>query len=155
MDALVRLPARPEHIEVITSRANVHFESLRTSCERLGWDCITDTPDMAAHMLAADAAIGAAGSSNLERFCLGLPAFVLSVAHNQEQMLEDCGKQGLLQAHEKGVALEEDLLRFLADDKLREAMSERCARVVDGLGTDRILAAMRTISPSLYQEQEA
>ena len=53
------------------------------------------------------------------------------------------------------VALEEDLLRFLADDKLREAMSERCAHVVDGLGTDRILSALQTISPSLYQEQEA
>lgn len=155
MEALVRLPeALPEHIEVITSRANVHFESLRAYCDRLGWDCIADTPDMAAHLLAADAAIGAAGSSNLERFCLGLPAFVLSVAHNQERMLEDCRKQGLLQAHEKGEALEEELLRFLADDKLREAMSGRCARVVDGLGTDRILSAIQTISPSLYQEQD-
>lgn len=155
MNALVRLPALPKHIEVITSRANVHIESLRASCARLGWDCITDTPDMAAHMLAADAAIGAAGSTNLERFCLGLPSFVLSVAHNQERMLEDCGKQGLLQAHVQGEDLEEELLRFLADNKLREAMSERCAHVVDGLGTDRILSALQTISPSLYQEQEA
>lgn len=96
-----------------------------------------------------------AGSTNLERFCLGLPSFVLSVAHNQERMLEDCGKQGLLQAHVQGEDLEEELLRFLADNKLREAMSERCAHVVDGLGTDRFFPLSRQISPSLYQEQEA
>ncbi len=155
MEALTHLPGSlPRHVEVIASRANAHFESLRAQCNHMGWIFIADTPDMAEHMLVADAAIGAAGSSNLERFCMGLPAFVLSVAHNQDQMLEDCKKQGLLHAHKKGVALEDALLTFLADDNLRNVMSRRCASVVDGLGVGRILSAMKTIS-SPDQEQQA
>ena len=108
---------------------------------------------MAEHMLLADAAIGAAGSTNLERFCMGLPAFVLSVAYNQEQMLEDCKAQGLLCAHEKDTPLEDALLAFLKDDEQREAISRRCITTVDGLGVDRILSAMQKLLLPQNQEQ--
>ena len=154
LNALAHLRSvHPEHVEVIVSRTNAHLESLRAQCNRLGRELITDTPDMAEHMLLADAAIGAAGSTNLERFCMGLPAFVLSVAYNQEQMLEDCKAQGLLCAHEKDTPLEDALLAFLKDDEQREAISRRCITTVDGLGVDRILSAMQKLLLPQNQEQ--
>lgn len=50
-------------------------------------EVLVDVRDMAALMADADLAIGAGGSTNWERCCLGLPGVVVETAENQARSI--------------------------------------------------------------------
>jgi UDP-2,4-diacetamido-2,4,6-trideoxy-beta-L-altropyranose hydrolase len=54
--------------------------------ERPGTFLHRNLPSLAGLMLRADLMLGAGGSTNWERMCLGLPAVVISIAENQMQV---------------------------------------------------------------------
>ncbi len=61
-------------------------------------------PSLAGLMLRADLMLGAGGSTNWERMCLGLPTVVISIAENQMLVNESLFKAGyidFLGAHEE------------------------------------------------------
>ena len=103
-----------------------------------------DHRDMAALMLEADLAIGAAGTTSWERCCLGLPALTLVLATNQRFIAEQLEAAG---AHRVSPTLGGESFRaalsaIVRDDNARTQMSERAAAVTDGRGAERVCEAM-------------
>lgn len=99
--------------------------------------------NMAELMAASDYAFGAAGSSNWERFCLGLDASVVCVADNQRETVETLSELGLV--HYIGNAEKTDAAAYayaLAQLKSRTASmikpSARLMEYVDGLGAPKV-----------------
>lgn len=93
--------------------------------------------DMANRMCDADLAIGAAGGTTWERFCMGLPSLLLSTAANQDTFLNVI--------KHSGAAKVVDLMGIpgAVDDLNRDTsqlyeMSKRAALLVDGNGVSRI-----------------
>lgn len=104
---------------------------------------------MAELMQAADLAVGASGTSNWERFCVGLPTIAVAVAENQAPLLHDLMLEGTL----LGVSLETpdaigDCLRLFEyarhQPALLRGLAEKGLRMVDGKGMARVLRRMFT-----------
>ena len=106
-----------------------------------------NTGQMATLMDRADLAIGAASSASWERCTLGLPAVLVTLADNQvtaERLLVEAGAAQAIGWHTAIDAADiERVVRALIGDPGRvAAMSEAAARVTDGLGTERVVAAI-------------
>ena len=106
-----------------------------------------DHPDVAVLAAEADLAIGAAGTSSFERALLGLPAILIPLADNQRavaaafsaaeaadvvpaMMLDDASAFGVR------------IAALAGDGDRRAAMGQRAARLTDGRGRLRLLAAL-------------
>lgn len=103
--------------------------------------------DMARRMVAADVALGAAGSASWERCCVGLPAIVAAVAENQERIgreLESAGAAVYLgRAANVPVGGWATALSALLDaPDRRAALSHAAMRLVDGRGASRVVDAL-------------
>jgi UDP-2,4-diacetamido-2,4,6-trideoxy-beta-L-altropyranose hydrolase len=102
-----------------------------------------DLPSLASLILEADIGIGAGGATNWERFCLGLPSLVITLAENQKAVNQDLDQLGLIDligdsetieiAHVKSV-----IKSMLSHSDLAD-WSNRCMRECSGNGA--VLAA--------------
>jgi UDP-2,4-diacetamido-2,4,6-trideoxy-beta-L-altropyranose hydrolase len=112
---------------------------------------LVDVDDMASLMRDSDLAIGAAGSTALERCCVGLPSIVVALAPNQERILQSLQDAGAVIAVNPPsgpdgdgsfkAALAQAVAVTRTPWQLRE-LSDRSAALVDGLGTERVADAM-------------
>ncbi|MDD2976745.1 UDP-2,4-diacetamido-2,4,6-trideoxy-beta-L-altropyranose hydrolase [Aquabacterium sp.] len=141
------LPHNCRLIVVMGSQAP-WLEQVRVSAARLPWsvDVKVGVSNMAELMAASDLAIGAAGSTSWERCALGLPALMLVLADNQRE-----AAAALEATHAaRSVELDEhlpDTLRVFIDTCLSSpdalaSMSHSAASIVDGLGVERVIAAL-------------
>ncbi len=94
-------------------------------------------------MLRADLAIGAAGSTSLERCCLGLPTVAITVADNQVDIAGSLAMAGyhryLGSSAEVTVSdIADELRRIRADFTTIAEMGARGMDLVDGLGAKRV-----------------
>ena len=92
-------------------------------------------------MCTHDVAIGAAGTSALERCYLGLPSINFVLAPNQKNgahALREVHAAGLLELNQDWKKSLHQQLHELLKPDLRQAMQEACTRVTDGRGTDRV-----------------
>lgn len=101
------------------------------------------TRDMAGLMSRARLFVGAGGTTNWERCCLGLPGIVVSVADNQVApclALHDAGSHVYLGgvSEVSPEAMAEAASAVLASPGWWQRMVERCSSLVDGLGAQRI-----------------
>lgn len=102
-----------------------------------------DTADMCGLMLAADLAIGAAGTTTWERCCLGLPTVTLTLAENQRDVSCFLGASGALSpagALESVTACVTQLANSHEDWK---SMALAAASVTDGQGVRRLLGQIQ------------
>lgn len=98
--------------------------------------------DMAERMCLADVSIGAAGSTSWERCCLGLPAIVLVLAQNQVAAAQALKALGVSIVLNEGEDLAETLEGLLQEEHAAdtlEVMSKTGARLVDGMGCQRLI----------------
>ena len=108
---------------------------------------MANVPDMAALMAEADIAFGAVGGAALERCVLGLPTLAVVLADNQTsgaRSLAALGAAVVLGTHDSpdlSARISDELRRLSTPGALR-AMSEAAARVTDGLGIGRVVAAL-------------
>jgi UDP-2,4-diacetamido-2,4,6-trideoxy-beta-L-altropyranose hydrolase len=133
-------------VDVVVGGGNPHLTSVAAACARLPNASLhVQAANMAELMLAADCAITAGGSTTWERCCLGLPALVTVVSHDQFAIAEavaGAGAQVLLgwndvvtaQDYAKSVAA-------LSDIRLCE-MSTAAAAICDGRGAKRVAARL-------------
>lgn len=102
--------------------------------------------NMARLMTDSDLTIGAAGSTSWERCCLGLPAVMLVLADNQELVAAGLQAAGAVVVLPSADAIDVELPRaingLLAEPFRMERMSAAGARLVDGLGVQRVVDAM-------------
>lgn len=137
--------------DVLIGRANVNGPQIVDYARSMrGVAVLNHTDNISELMLQAGLAIGAGGTTSWERCCLGLPALVIAVADNQvalSRALDDAGCQRYLGAHDH--VSEEMLTAEVASAidgyaQLR-AMGERGRELVDGQGTDRVVAVLRSL----------
>jgi UDP-2,4-diacetamido-2,4,6-trideoxy-beta-L-altropyranose hydrolase len=139
---------RPEiAVDVVLAAGSPHAAAVRKLAQ--GRDDIVFhslLPTLAPLMVRADLAIGASGATSWERFCLGLPALVVSLAENQRPLAAHLHELGLVQwlGHKEQVdaqAIAEALSGVLHANSLAQ-WSSRCAQVCDGRGVSRVAQRM-------------
>jgi UDP-2,4-diacetamido-2,4,6-trideoxy-beta-L-altropyranose hydrolase len=123
-----------------------------------------DVSDMASRLRRADIAVGAGGISTWERCCLGLPSITLSIAENQDKGAQELGAVGatlyLGRAAEADVTTIQAALQVLLNtDSLRQTMAANAARLVDGLGAERVACRMLSgelqLRPAVLSDRDA
>lgn len=72
---------------------------------------------------------------------MGLPALIFVVADNQELLAETLDRAGIVQKTNEQDLLS-DLITLMHDRKLWRLMVTRGRRLVDGLGTGRMVSTM-------------
>jgi len=99
-----------------------------------------DLPSLAPLMLEADIAIGAGGTTNWERFCLGLPSLVITLAKNQKLVNHDLSKLRLIEligdAETINVEQVRAAIRSVLSRRDLADWSKRCMRACSGNGAN-------------------
>ncbi len=100
-------------------------------------------PSLAALMVRADLMLGAGGTTNWERMCLGLNSIVVSVARNQDEINRELADQALIHFLGKAESISVDniqaTVRFVLDNSSYNCTQSKAIRkVVDGCGTKRV-----------------
>jgi spore coat polysaccharide biosynthesis predicted glycosyltransferase SpsG len=98
-------------------------------------------------MAEADIAIAAAGSTCWEMCFMGLPALILDIAENQTAEAMELHRRGYAKYLGSGSTLgpqklAAELTELLGSQKVRSEISQRCRKLVDGRGAERVVAAM-------------
>jgi UDP-2,4-diacetamido-2,4,6-trideoxy-beta-L-altropyranose hydrolase len=111
-------------------------------------------PNLAALMTRADLILGAGGSTTWERCCLGVPGIAVIAGENQRALTEalaDAGIQlhlgevpGVTAAHWRDA-----ITALLSDPARLRSYAAAALRMTDGLGAQRIAAAMAAQAPAL------
>lgn len=117
-------------------------EAVRAEAARMPWptDVRVNVADMAALMSESDVAIGAAGTTALERCCLGLPALTVVIAENQRPGAKALAAAGAILAVDLD-KLPEDLpgkLQLLQDSAKRLDVALAASALTDGCGAPRV-----------------
>jgi UDP-2,4-diacetamido-2,4,6-trideoxy-beta-L-altropyranose hydrolase len=149
LDGLAGVPG-PLEILLLVGPANPH----RAALERAAGMCphpvrvASGVTDMAERLAWADLAVSAAGSTVLELARVGTPQLLIVLADNQAPGDAAMARDGLavsLGRHESiDAGTVAAAVEALADDaERRQELSRRSREMVDGRGTERVLAAMR------------
>lgn len=101
-------------------------------------------PDLSELMVNADLAVGAGGATTWERYCLGLPSIVISIADNQRPACEALGVDGLIQYlgnvdQVSSEVIREQVTGLLGKPERLRELSDNGMKLVDGKGVNRIL----------------
>lgn len=129
---------------VVTGKNNPKKNHVEKLCASRPWcKFLCNIKDMASLLLKCDLSVSAGGSFTWERFCLGLPGVVTSIASNQEHISELLARDGyilFLGNYEK--VKETDYINAVAtmihSPWLREFQAQRGQELVDGLGAKRV-----------------
>ena len=145
-----------ENIEVVllVSGASQSAHNLEAAAARISTKIrvVRATPDMPGWMAWADIAIAGAGVTASELCFMGLPCLLLVLADNQRSVakcLTDLGAS--LQGRLDGTFDAAELvwaIKHLSSSPLRTKMSKVSHSLIDGLGADRVCAAM--LAKELY-----
>lgn len=106
---------------------------------------------LAGVMAAADFCIGAGGSTNWERACMGLPSIIAAVADNQKDVVSSLERDGYIKRLkiESEQILRDSLregIRILGEDGVLEDMSRRLYGLCDGNGCMRVAEIIKSYS---------
>lgn len=148
LNALEQLQITDIMVDVVVGIANRNRDSIERYCSKknnINYYCQVN--NMATLMENADLFIGAGGSTTWERCCLGLPSMVVSIADNQQGIINNVARKGALIALGTfvEVSVKDYCDRFmqLLDDPLQLVkMGQRGMELVDGLGTERVVAKL-------------
>lgn len=148
LDALCKSPLAPDtQIRVVMGMHAPWQDNVRKLASQMPWntEVLINVENMAELLCHCDLAIGASGSSNWERCCLGIPSLLLVLAENQ--------KSSAKAIHEAGAAYLlniENISESLAStiEKLTKActlatMSRVASTLNNGDGVTRVMTAMQ------------
>lgn len=129
-------------ITVVVGVQSPHFKGItdQATTHPLTVKIMRDVPDMAALMLTADLAIGAAGTTSWERCALGLPALINVMAPNQESNAKALSDVGAVYIWQTVDELQEQLQNMDTTGWAR--MSAAAEKVCDGRGCHRVVRAI-------------
>lgn len=146
-------------VTVITGSQNRHCAKIEKMVKaRRNTTHLTQVDNMAELMGQADLALGASGSTNWERCCLGLPAIVWSVADNQNELLEALAKKGAVLAPAWNGIDDEEILRshiqtLLHNPLICSSLSNAGLSLCDGRGVSRVCDVLTAPAIELRQAQ--
>lgn len=141
----------PVVVDVMIGSASPHLQAIRRAVQSMPipTDLHVDVADVLPLLLAADLCIGASGSSSWERCCVGLPMLLITTADNQRLSAESLAVAGaalhlgrLEGVNSFAIAA---ALRSLSEGAVLAAMAKRAAEACDGLGVERVVAAVQDL----------
>lgn len=134
---------------LVVGSSNPHGEALRVTLERcpVSVRIARSVQDMPTLMAWADLAIAAAGVTSYELCYMGLPSLLLIVAENQRRIAERLSQLGMAvnagtPQEFRGELFARQLQALIESSQRREAMSQGARELVDGLGSERVRAAL-------------
>lgn len=135
-------------VDVVIGSSNPHRSDLLSVFE--GHQSMTfhvGLPSLAPLLARSDLAIGAGGTSNWERMCLGVPSVVVDIVENQREICMELAHAGLIEhvgsAHMiSSIDIERAVSNLISDRNLRRHYSIQGQITVDGLGADRVAEAL-------------
>jgi UDP-2,4-diacetamido-2,4,6-trideoxy-beta-L-altropyranose hydrolase len=143
----IRMPEIESRI--VAGPTNPNLNAVREKLKSMGrrFRLLTDVQDMSEWMAWADVAVSASGSTCWEMAFMGLPAAVLVLAENQQEIAAGLGKYGaIINTGWHASVSESDIVRTLSmlihNAAKRRDMSERGRRLVDGYGASRVTGVL-------------
>lgn len=147
LGAFLELGRADVQMDVVFDATGPHAESIRR--QAAGGENVTlhsGLPSLAALMASADLAVGAGGATTWERLCTGLPTLAVIMAENQLPIVTELEVRGLVRslgrASEATAVVIRRALSELLESGLPAGWSRACQAVVDGRGTERVVAAL-------------
>jgi len=129
-------------VTVIAGASHPDLPGLQAWCDARGLAALhVQVSDMTPHLLAADIAIGAGGSSTWERCACGLPTVSICLADNQREVILEGARAGFLWGIDHVPSADElaTVLRALAGAPgLVQHMSRQSLHVTDARGAGRV-----------------
>jgi len=132
-------------ITVVMGSTAPWLAEVRQQAEHMRWPTAVKVgvSNMAQLMADSDLAIGAAGSTSWERCCLGLPAVMIVLAENQQQVAQGLEQAGVVYVLQHPQQITERLSALLnaliSSPTQRAAMSQMAAGIVDGSGVATVI----------------
>lgn len=147
IEALVNIGIPGLLVDVVIGVQHPFRDQIESECAQHGFTCHVQTTRMAELMAAADLAIGAGGSASWERCCLGLPALIVALAHNQVEIgkaLDLFGASIYLGTLERASAplMRRTIVDLVNHQSRLAALSKKSYSLVDGLGIDRVCQSL-------------
>jgi UDP-2,4-diacetamido-2,4,6-trideoxy-beta-L-altropyranose hydrolase len=134
---------------VVVGGSNPHIENLQHMTAEHGgrFRLLTGVSNMPELMAQADLAVSGAGSTCWEMCLLQLPMALVDLADNQKPIacaLDEMGAAIHLGSSKNVMANDvgERVVSLLASEAERAGLSERCGKLVDGRGTERVLGEL-------------
>ena len=151
LSALEKIEIPLENVDVVISVHSPHYEKVKKqSMYSSRVHLYSDLPSLAPLMVKADFAIGAGGVTSWERFCLGLPSLVITLAKNQRPVSRDLHQMGLIEWIGDVESIQIDQVssaieRVLSRDDIKN-WSERCMVTCSGQGVSMVADTMLKMS---------
>lgn len=149
LESLSSLQRADLEVVLVAGGGNPHLQDLQAAQQRspVQVRIVTNALDMPALMAWADLAVSGAGSTSYELCYMGLPALLFVIAENQRGVAEHLSKLSAAvcaggTAELDSLKFTETLCRLIESREIREAMSNHGRELVDGLGAERVKAAM-------------
>nr|WP_178124770.1 MULTISPECIES: UDP-2,4-diacetamido-2,4,6-trideoxy-beta-L-altropyranose hydrolase [unclassified Pseudomonas] len=137
-------------VDFVAGSGNPHWQAMQVlAADRPNWHLHSYVSDFAGLLAQADLCLGAGGGTSWERAVLGVPTLCITVAGNQEanaRLLAEAGAHVYLGPCER-VDVEQmrhALQLLLGNPGLRHSLAARGRELVDGLGAQRVAAALFT-----------
>jgi UDP-2,4-diacetamido-2,4,6-trideoxy-beta-L-altropyranose hydrolase len=135
---------------VVVGGSNPHYEELQSAVQdsRFPIRLESNVVDMPELMAWADVAVSAGGSTSWELAFMGVPTLVLILASNQRPIAECLDAVGVAinlgwYADVSPKEMAQVVMQLLKAPRTRAEMSQRGRRLVDGVGSDRVLQALQ------------
>jgi UDP-2,4-diacetamido-2,4,6-trideoxy-beta-L-altropyranose hydrolase len=143
-------------VTVIAGASHPDLPGLQAWCDARGLaELHVQVGDMTPHLLSADLAIGAGGSSTWERCACGLPTVSICLADNQRDVILEGARAGFLWGidHIPSTLELANVLRALAGAPgLVQHMSQQSLQVTDARGASRVA---ELLMPKTMQVRDA
>jgi len=141
-------------IDVVIGSSNPHRSNILLAFQ--GHRSMTfhfDLPSLAPLLACSDLAIGAGGTSNWERMCLGVPSLVMAIAENQREICIELAQAGLIEyvgnSHQiSEINFQNIVSKLILDRNLRSRYALQGQITVDGLGAKRVAEVLLPSDPT-------
>jgi len=144
------------HVDVVIGAVNPHREAISQAVTQRPLTTLhVQVENIAELMAQADLALCAGGTTTWERFCLGLPSLVVTIADNQVPFTSDLHVDGLLRwpgtsQDVDGYTLREGISQALQDTDRNRQETEMGMKLVDGNGAEKVAKIITKAIPNAH-----
>ena len=136
--------------DIVIGSSNINYHKIKDKLDKIGLDNFIlyhSVKNMAKLLKMADLCIGSTGTSTYERFYIGIPTIVITVANNQVNIGKTLNNIGLVDyiGHHDSFNDNEMIDKinyYLSNSSIVKIISEKIKKVVDGKGCGRIIDAI-------------
>lgn len=149
--ALLDMGLKDIAIDVVVGSTNPHRTKLQATFEdHPSINFHSKLSSLAPLLNSSNLAIGAGGTTNWERMCLGVPSVVVDIAENQREICVELARVGLIEYIGSAFSIEpvniqNAVEKLCSDQSLRRQFSCKGQVTVDGFGANRVV---ETLLPS-------